>query len=78
MVENKLKHVLIPEHKKLSKTETKELFEEYKITVQELPKIPKSDPAIAELNAIEGEVIKITRSSPTAGTTIFYRGVSSE
>ena len=69
------KHVLIPEHLKLSEKEKKELLEKYNITLQELPKILKDDPAIASLNAKPGDVIKITRKSVTAGEAIFYRGV---
>lgn len=69
------KHVLIPKHTKISEKEKKELFERYNITLKELPKIKKSDPAIASLNAKAGDVIKIERDSPTAGKAVFYRGV---
>ena len=72
------KHVLMPEHIKLSEKEKKELFEEYNISPKELPKIKKDDPAIARLNVKVGDVIKIIRTSPTAGETVFYRGVISE
>lgn len=71
-------HVLIPKHIKLSEKEKKELFEKYHISLRELPKIKKDDPAIASLNARIGDVIKIIRASPTAGETVFYRGVVSE
>jgi DNA-directed RNA polymerase subunit H (RpoH/RPB5) len=37
-----------------------------------------SDAAIAKLEVKEGDVIKITRVSPTAGTTVFYRGVAND
>jgi len=71
-------HELIPKHKKLSKKKKKELFEKYNISLRELPKITKDDPAIAKLDAEEGDVIKITRKSETAGKTVYYRGVISE
>lgn len=71
-------HVLIPKHIKLSEKEKKELFEKYNISLKELPKIKKNDPAIAQLNAEVGDVIKIIRKSPTAGEAIFYRGVIGE
>ena len=69
------KHLLVPEHSKLNEKEKKELLEKYHITLKELPKIKKNDPSIDNLNAKEGDVIKIIRKSPTAGEAIFYRGV---
>ncbi|MBU0471231.1 MAG: DNA-directed RNA polymerase subunit H [Nanoarchaeota archaeon] len=70
-----IKHVLIPEHTKLGDKEVKELMDKYNVDIKELPKIFISDPAIQHLNVKERDVIKIVRKSPTAGTTIFYRGV---
>lgn len=69
------KHILAPKHVKLSEKEKVELLKKYNITLKELPKILKDDPAIASLNAKPGDVIKIIRKSDTAGETIFYRGV---
>jgi len=69
------KHLLVPEHSKLNEKEIKDLLEKYHITKKELPKISKKDPAISNLNVKEGDVIKVTRSSPTAGEAIFFRGV---
>ena len=68
-------HILVPKHSKLSETEKKQLFEKYNISLKELPKILKKDPAIADLKVKEGDVIKIERNSPTAGKTVYYRGV---
>jgi DNA-directed RNA polymerase subunit H len=50
-------------------------LEKYHITLKELPKISKKDPAIGHLNVKEGDVVKVVRESPTAGEAIFYRGV---
>ncbi len=71
-------HVLIPKHEKLSEKEKKALLEKYNVSLTELPKIIKEDPAIEKLNVKEGDIIKITRKSETAGKAIFYRGVISE
>ena len=68
-------HILVPEHTKLNEKEVKDLLEKYHISLKELPKISKKDPAIAHLNIKEGDVIKITRISKTASEAIFYRGV---
>jgi len=69
------KHILVPKHKKLSQKEKKELFEKFNISLKELPKILANDSAIESLNVKEGDIIKVIRDSPTAGKTIFYRGV---
>jgi DNA-directed RNA polymerase subunit H len=68
-------HELVPEHSKLSDKEKKGLLENYQITPKELPKMRKNDPAIEHLNVKEGDIVKITRKSKTAGESIFYRGV---
>ena len=73
-----IQHVLIPKHKKISEKEKKELLEHYKITINELPSISKKDPALAETDVQEGDIIKIERESPTAGHIVFYRGVIDE
>ena len=65
----------MPDHAKLSEKDKKELYESYSVTFYHLPKINKSDPAIAHLDPKVGDVIKIKRPSITAKTTIFYRGV---
>ena len=69
------KHMLVPEHSKLTKKEIQKLLEKYNITLNELPKILSIDPAIEKLNVKPGDVIKITRDSPTAGVSIYYRVV---
>ncbi len=70
------KHELVPKHSKLSEKETKELFEKYSIELLNLPRIFKNDPAIQELDIKEGDIVKISRKSPTAGETVFYRRVA--
>ncbi len=69
------KHELVPKHAKLSEKEGKELFEKYAIELQNLPRIYKNDPAIQDLNVEDGDIVKISRKSPTAGETVFYRRV---
>ncbi len=76
--DTKANHILVPKHEKISEKEKEALFERYKITVRELPKIMITDAALAELDVQLGDVIKITRGSPTSGIAIYYRGVSSE
>lgn len=78
MIEGELQHDLVPKHEKISNEEKQALLEHYNITDKELPKITMDDPAIKHLQPQPGDVIKITRKSPTAGTTIYYRGVMNE
>lgn len=73
-----LTHSLIPKHTKLSDKEKDALFEKYGISVQDLPKISITDPAIEHMLLKPGDVIKIDRTSSTAGETVYYRGVISE
>lgn len=69
------KHELVPKHAKLSEKEMKELFEKYSIDLPNLPRIFKTDPSIQHLDVKDGDIIKISRKSPTAGYTHFYRRV---
>jgi DNA-directed RNA polymerase subunit H len=79
MAENIIQnHVLVPKHEKLTNEEVQILFDRYKISVTDLPAISRFDVALNGLEVNVGDVIKITRKSITAGTAIFYRGVTNE
>lgn len=60
----------------MSEKELKEVFAMYGIELENLPRMFKSDPAIAHLDVKEGDVVKVVRKSPTAGESIFYRRVA--
>ncbi len=75
---NPTTHELVPKHEKVSAKEAKEIRERYHVTLRELPKISVNDPAIAGLGLQQGDIVKITRTSRTAGETVFYRGVIDE
>ncbi|MBI3027519.1 DNA-directed RNA polymerase subunit H [Candidatus Woesearchaeota archaeon] len=70
------KHTLTPKHAKLSEKEKTQLLERYHVTSKELPKILKTDAALREMDAKPGDVVKITRKSPTAGESVFYRVIT--
>ena len=70
------KHILVPNHTKLSDSETKQLLEKHNLRREHLPRIFISDPAIKDLDPESGDIIKIERRSPTAGVAYFYRVVS--
>ncbi|MCF7866177.1 DNA-directed RNA polymerase subunit H [Candidatus Woesearchaeota archaeon] len=73
-----IKHVLVPEHSKLTEKERETLFIKYDISLKEIPKISITDAAIRHLDPKENDIIMIKRKSPTAGESIFYRGVINE
>ena len=70
------KHTLVPKHAKLSEKEKEIVLKKFNISVTQLPRIVKNDSAIKDLKLKLGDVVKITRQSPTAGETVFYRGVT--
>ncbi len=68
-------HTLVPRHAKVSDKEKQELFKTYNISPEKLPRILKDDPALLNVGVKEGDVVKISRQSATAGTAIYYRVV---
>ena len=68
-------HVLVPKHEIVGEEERRALLEKYGIRPDQLPYILASDPASKEIGAQPGDIIKITRRSPTAGVSIYYRYV---
>ena len=68
-----LEHNLVPKHEIMKKTEAKELLTSMRIDSDQLPKILEHDPVIEAIGAKKGDIIRITRNSPTAGEAIYYR-----
>lgn len=68
-------HVYVPKHEIISKQEAEEILKKYNCKPTELPLIYVTDPAILKLGVKPGDMIKITRTSSTAGTSLYYRYV---
>ena len=68
-------HILMPKHEKLNEQAVQKLLEKYNISKKQLPIIFVKDPAISHLDAKTGDIIEITRKSPTTHTAKFYRVV---
>lgn len=73
---NVLNHQNVPLHEVLSSEEAKEVLARYKVTPEQLPKIRAVDPAVQVVKAQPGDIIRITRRSPTAGVAVAYRLVT--
>ena len=70
-----LKHQLVPKHEILSAGEKKEILEKLGTELKKLPRIKSDDPVAKAIEAKAGDVLRISRSSPTAGTAVYYRVV---
>jgi len=68
-----MSHQLVPKHEIITEKEAEKVFKEFKITKENLPKILITDPCVKRIGAKPGDIIKITRESPTAGVSEFYR-----
>ncbi|HIH24551.1 TPA: DNA-directed RNA polymerase subunit H [Candidatus Woesearchaeota archaeon] len=71
-------HALVPKHEICAQSEKSEVLARYGVQPNQMPRISAHDPAIRHLSCKQGDLIKITRVSETAGTSVFYRIVSSE
>nr|WRJ69585.1 DNA-directed RNA polymerase subunit Rpb5 [Oceanusvirus sp.] len=71
---NVSKHILVPEHRLLTKEATEDVFKNMCIKNRfQLPAIASTDPMARYLGLKHGDVIRIKRPSPTAGVSIAYR-----
>ncbi len=70
---NVLNHDIVPMHEILQDDEVQPMLDQYQIVKEQLPKIKANDAAIHVIGAKPGQVVKVTRRSPTAGESIAYR-----
>ncbi len=74
-----LLHELVPKHYLLTKEESQNLLEKYKINISDLPQMYDKDPVSIAIGAKEGDIIKIVRESHTTVKNIdYYRYVKKE
>lgn len=70
------KHMLVPKHTLINDPdEINKILEAYQVKLNQLPQILKCDKMAQYLNAKVGNLVKITRISPTSGEHIVYRCV---
>jgi len=71
---NVLDHNLVPPHRICSKEEEEEIGKQYNIMRKsQFPEISRFDPVAIAIGARPGTLVEITRSSPTALTSKYYR-----
>jgi len=75
MVVNPMKHVLVPKHEIVPEEKHQELMESMYITSKsKFPEIKfHIDPIARCIGAVPGDIVKITRPSPSCGASIIYR-----
>lgn len=70
-----LSHVLVPLHEIVSEKEAEEIFKKFDPKKEKFPQILRTDPIIEEIGAKKGDLLRVTRKSPTAGKCVSYRVV---
>ncbi len=75
MLKSLSEHHLVPKHELLSADETQKLLSQFGLDFDKLPQMSQEDPMAQELGAKVGTIIRITRNSPVAGETLYYRRV---
>ncbi len=74
-----LLHRFVPKHVLLTKEESLNLLEKFRINLNDLPQIFEKDPVAIAIGAKEGDIIKIIRDSDTTVKSVdYYRFVKKE
>lgn len=69
------RHELVPKHVLLSTEDRNALLQRYRLKMSQLPRIQRDDAMAKFLGLRRGQVVKIIRSSETAGRYASYRAV---
>lgn len=68
-------HISVPKHEIVPAEKVQEVTGKLGSSPDKFPQILSDDPAAIEIGAKRGDLIKITRASITAGTTVYFRVV---
>ena len=73
LIINITEHTLVPKHEIITDEEATSLFKRYSIRENQLPRINKKDPIARYFGLQKNKIMKIIRSSETAGRYVTYR-----
>eukprot|EP00730_Choanoeca_flexa_P014567 TRINITY_DN6412_c0_g1_i2.p1 TRINITY_DN6412_c0_g1~~TRINITY_DN6412_c0_g1_i2.p1 ORF type:complete len:244 (+),score=17.18 TRINITY_DN6412_c0_g1_i2:48-734(+) len=76
LVFNVTRHMLVPLHEVLTPQEKDQLLRRYNVTEQNLPCMQRVDPIARYFGLRKGQIVRIVRSSKTAGRYVTYRIVA--
>lgn len=68
-------HFLIPKHELLTKEESAQVLARFNASPSQFPYIQATDSIAKEIGAKPGDLVRITRTSETAGSSTYYRYV---
>jgi DNA-directed RNA polymerase subunit H len=68
-------HIYQPKHEILSKEEAEQVLKKFNVRTNQLPYIMSNDKGLGDLDVRPGDILRITRKSPTAGESVYYRYV---
>ncbi|MBM3898308.1 MAG: DNA-directed RNA polymerase subunit H [Thaumarchaeota archaeon] len=68
-------HIYVPTHEIVPEESIGEILKKYNAKLEQFPYILVSDPAVKEIAGRPGDLIRISRKSPTAGEMQYYRFV---
>ncbi|MDG6901964.1 MAG: DNA-directed RNA polymerase subunit H [Nitrososphaerota archaeon] len=68
-------HFLIPKHELLTKEEAAQVVARFNSSPSQFPYIQSTDSIAKEVGAKPGDFVRITRTSETAGSSVYYRYV---
>ena len=72
---NIFEHIFVPKHEIITAEEREKVLSEYRVQPYQLPRLKTSDPAAKAIDAKPGDIVKVTRESPTAGKYLSYHYV---
>jgi len=68
-------HIYVPKHEIVQEQDIGKVLKKYNAKLEQFPYISVSDPVVKEIGGKPGDLVRISRKSPTAGDMSYYRFV---